>query len=118
MRVEKNLQISFRRLPHSPQLIELIERESEHLRHYWPSIRSVRVAVERPHGHRGAGTATSIDVNLELCVPRRRLAARGSNEDATEALHEAFDEAGRALSTLRQRHRSLQPRLVPAAVVG
>lgn len=109
MQSVKPIQITFRHLRSSEELTELVEQEARHLMAHRPPIISVRVAVELPHHSRRKGTP--VRVKVEVGVPGRTLVVGARQTDARAAVHQAFDEAERAVRSHRGKQRRTRQRV-------
>ncbi len=113
------VQVTFRNMPHSEEIEEMIQAEAAHLEQYYGGIIGCRVMVEVPHRHHLKGAHYHIRIDLtvpgdEIVIKREpRLyalqqdTAMEGNHKSTEveterkhlevAIREAFDTARRKL---------------------
>jgi ribosome-associated translation inhibitor RaiA len=104
--VQRPLQISYKNLPTSPALDELIRERAAALERFHPRIVGCRVVIEIPH--RGADSAkVPIGVTVEVDVPNRGLVVakdvqerREAKGDHTAPLNAAFDAVERQLEKI------------------
>jgi ribosome-associated translation inhibitor RaiA len=94
------IHVTFRHVMPTPELVELLEREAEHLMARRPPVIFARVAVELPHRKRHKAP---VRVTVELGVPGRTLVVRARHEDQWAAVHAAFSGVDRSLRSYKQR---------------
>jgi len=112
------LQITFRGVPRSPALKQVITEKISGIEHLYGRITGCRVVVERRHRRHRQGNLFQVRVQLE--VPGAELLASTSpdaaheHEDADVAVRDAFAAAARRLEDharrLRDPHRATPPR--------
>lgn len=108
-------QISFHGFEASDSLRALILQRIAHLEGHFPSLVSVRCAVEQPHRHQRQGR--HFHVHLQLGLPGREVVVdreterSARHEDAYAAVRDAFERAERRLKAqLGKQRRPAQPR--------
>lgn len=120
------MQVTFRRMHHSPQVEGWIREEAEKLGTFYDRILDCRVAIEMPHRHhlKGKRPHVRIDLNVPgkeivvkrepVVIPRSRLSgpgaprsarARAPHADLRLAIHQAFKAAGRRLQDFARRRQ-------------
>lgn len=119
------LEITFRDVPKTEKLEELIRQQAEKLDQHCDHLDSCRVAIEQPSQH--AQTFRQLRVRLDMTVaPRHELvvtrdSAGGSTHDSVEALvRDAFHAARRQVQKLKEMQRGktkTHPEQEVAAVV-
>lgn len=99
--MQQPLQITFRDIPHSDSVEEVIREKAAKLDQYFDKIMSCRVTIESPHSHHHQGSL--YHVTVDITVPGNELVASRStdknhaHEDVYVALRDAFDAAKRQL---------------------
>jgi len=68
------VQVTFRRVPISDEVMALCRREAARLRQRWDALLAVDVLVEQPHRRPRRGVGLQVRVRLHL--PRKQLVAR------------------------------------------
>lgn len=102
-------EITFRDVPRSRALTELIEKKVRKLDQHCPELLSCRVAVEAPH--RSKGSAPRYNVRIDMTVPSRELVVNGvlrdieRSKDLQAAVRTAFERAERQLREYSSRRR-------------
>ena len=121
------MQVTFRRMNHSPEVEGWIREEAEKLETFYDRILGCRVAVEVPHRHHLKGKHPHVRIDLsvpgtEIVVKREpavfprsrttgaRLAPRPApgkppHADLRLVIHDAFRAAGRRLQDFARRRR-------------
>jgi ribosome-associated translation inhibitor RaiA len=121
------MQVTFRRMNHSPQVEGWIREEAEKLETFYDRILGCRVAIEMPHRHhlKGKRPHVRIDLNVPgreivvkrepVVIPRARLSgpgvlprrarAKAPHADLRLAIHQAFKAAGRRLQDFARRRQ-------------
>jgi ribosome-associated translation inhibitor RaiA len=99
-------QITFRHMPTSAALEEIILKRIEKLNHLKSEIISCHVVVETPHKHHHQGKHFHVRVDIALpgeeIVINRDPPAAGAHEDPKVAVRDAFDAAERQLKEWRR----------------
>ncbi len=116
------LQIVFRNLEPSDLIAAKIRERVTWLEDYYERIISCRVSIEAPHRHHRRGNLYAVKIDLRVpgkeLVISRRPDLRGSHRDMQVVIHEAFDEARRALEDYaRKRRREVKHRESPQHAV-
>lgn len=99
--MQQPLQITFRDIPHSGSVEEVIREKAAKLDQYFEKIMSCRVTIESPHSHHHQGKL--YHVTVDITVPGAELVASRSrdknhaHEDVYVAIRDAFDAATRQL---------------------
>lgn len=95
------LQITFRNLPESEAVKDLILQEANALQKFYPRLTSCRVVVDTPHHSHHQGNHFRISIRLVLpgreLVVTRNPAAHFAHEDCYLAIRQAFHEIRRQL---------------------
>lgn len=89
------VQITFRDLPHSTALEDLVRERAGKLETFSGRIVGCRVALETPHRHHHNGKQYS--VRIDLTVPGDELVVSADGEDIYATVNEAFSDAQRRL---------------------
>lgn len=119
------MQITFRRMHHSPQVEDWIREEAEKLETFYGRILGCRVAIEMPHRHHLKGKRPHVRIDLNVpgtaivvkrepfVIPRSRFGGPGilsgqarkkaPHADLRLAIHQAFKSAGRRLQDFARR---------------
>lgn len=99
--MQQPLQITFRDIPPSDSVEEVIREKAAKLDQYFEKIMSCRVTVESPHSHQHQGRL--YHVTVDITVPGNELVASRStdknhaHEDVYVAIRDAFEAAKRQL---------------------
>lgn len=89
------IQITFRDVPHSTALEDLVRERAGKLETFSDRIVGCRVALETPHRHHHNGKQYC--VRIDLTVPGDELVVSAEGEDMYAAVNEAFQDAQRRL---------------------
>jgi ribosome-associated translation inhibitor RaiA len=104
--------ISYHGLEPSETLTELIRARADQLTQLHERIVSLRVTVEAPHHHRRHGSPYRVRLTLELpgadLIVVGGRPAHGGDEDAHQAVRDAFDALRRRLTSTRVRRSGRQ----------
>lgn len=120
-----SMQVTFRRMNHSPEVEDWIREEAQKLETFYGRILGCRVAVEMPHRHHLKGKHPHIRIDLNLpgtkiivkrepaVFPRSWVAGAGPrskrvprkppHSDLRLVIHDAFKAAGRRLQDFARR---------------
>jgi ribosomal subunit interface protein len=98
------IQITFRDVPHSTALEDLVRERASKLETFSDRIVGCRVALETPHRHHHNGKQYS--VRIDLTVPGDELVVSSDGEDMYAAVNEAFQDAQRRLRNHFERLRA------------
>ncbi len=98
------IQITFRDVPHSSALEELVRERASKLETFSGRIVGCRVALETPHRHHHHGKQYS--VRIDLTVPGDELVVSNDGEDMYATVNEAFSDAQRRLRNHFERQRA------------
>ena len=107
--MEQPLQITFRDIPRSEALEEVIREKAEKLDQFYEKVMACRVVVEAPHGHHHKGYL--YHVRIDLTVPRGELVIKRdpkdhhAHEDPYVAVRDAFKAARRKLQDYARKQR-------------
>ena len=102
--MQRQVQITFKDIPHSEAIEANIREKMAKLETFYSHIIGAHVTVEMPHRHKQQGKLHN--VRLELKVPGSEIVVnRDSHEDLYVALRDAFDAAKRQLESFVQRQR-------------
>lgn len=99
--MQRPVQVTFRHMPHSPELEACVREHAERLERFFEHITGIRVIVEAPHHHHREGN--QFVVRVHVAVPRTELVADRdpgldhAHEDVRVAIRDAFDAARRQL---------------------
>lgn len=116
------MQITFRRMNHSPLVERWIREEAEKLETFYNRIAACRVAVEVPHRHHQKGKRPHVRIDLRLpgkeivvkrepvVNPRPRMRAaiparKLPHADLRLVIHDAFKAAGRRVQDYSRRQQ-------------
>lgn len=105
--MQQPLQITFRDIPPSDSVEEVIREKAEKLDQYFDKIMSCRVTIESPHSHQHQGRL--YHVTVDLTVPGTELVASRSrdknhaHEDVYVAIRDAFEAARRQLQEYKSK---------------
>jgi ribosome-associated translation inhibitor RaiA len=103
------LQVSFRHMPHSEAVEELVRAKAAKLEEFSDHIVSCRVVVEPKGKHHQNGNL--FDVRIDITVPGEEIAVTRAPDEHAEyrdiqvALRDAFDSANRRLVDYVNRKR-------------
>lgn len=119
------LALTFRDVAKSPNIVELIQAQVDHLHRFCRYITSCRIAVERPQLHQSQGNPYRI--RIEVHVPRghaivttREITRTDMHDSLTTVIRDAFHATRRQLERLvRRQHGETKqhPEQEMAAVV-
>jgi len=107
--MEHPLEITFRKLGHSPAMEARIRERVAKLERWCDRILSCRIVVEADHRHHHKGNL--FHVRIDLVVPGAELVAgreppeKQAHEDAYVAIRDAFDAITRQLENYASRRR-------------
>jgi ribosomal subunit interface protein len=113
-------QITYRGLPTSSALNDLVQRKVAKLTTFSDRITDCQVVIEAPHRHQNKGWLYRVRVRLH--VAGRELVADGEkvqntmHDDAYVAVRVAFQAAFRQLKAMERRKPQARTRLQPALV--
>jgi hypothetical protein len=111
-KMQDNLTVTFRHVPHSHELMHHIENEANRLHKRHCSIESCKVIVEQPHRRHRSGN--SLCAKVLICVPGGRLfsSRETSGEIEPEVVRNVVSAAFGAIedSVVRSLHRHNKPR--------
>ena len=105
--MQKPLQITFRDIPHSGSVEEVIREKAAKLDQYFEKIMSCRVTIESPHTHQHQGRL--YHVTVDITVPGTELVASRSadknhaHEDVYVAIRDAFEAAKKQLQQYKRK---------------
>lgn len=99
--MQQPIQLTFRNVPESDALKQLILNEAEDLEHFYSRITHCRVVVEAPHQKHQKGNLYHVTVHLTVpgktLVVTRNPDAHFAHKDCYLAIREAFHEMRRQL---------------------
>ncbi len=107
--MQTNLKITFRHMPSSAAVEDVIRKHVEQLEHYFDRIVRCHVVVDTPPAHRNKGGPFS--VHVDLTVPGREIFVNSARDDHPEhadvyvAIRDAFDAVTRQLDSHTRRQR-------------
>ncbi|WP_455197924.1 ribosome hibernation-promoting factor, HPF/YfiA family [Kaarinaea lacus] len=117
--MQQPLQITFRDIPHSGSVEEVIREKAAKLDQYFEKIMSCRVTIESPHAHQHQGRL--YHVTVDITVPGTELVASRStdknhaHEDVYVAIRDAFEAAKRQLKEYKDKlKKQVKSHEVPA----
>jgi hypothetical protein len=121
------LQITFRNMKHSNEVVDLIRAEAEKLEIFCHRIIACRVEIEVPHRHHKKGKPLHIRIDLtlpgkEIVIKREPVVIQGTpvngeaaasihkqaklpHADLQLVIHDAFKSAGRRVQDFARRRR-------------
>jgi len=104
--------VTFRHVPHSPDLTEQVEQEARKLRRRHDCVQRCKVVIERPHRRRRSGDLYRANVLVSLPGKKlfspRQIKSQRSHEDPAAAVSAAFNALEQAVNTYV--HRWDRPR--------
>ena len=105
--------LTFRNMRGTDSLKNDIQQRVAWLHRYYPDVIGCRVLVEVPHRHHRHGR--HVHVRVEMSLPGETSVATRSDEQASVAVHDAFDAARRRLEDFARRQRGeVKAHAVPA----
>lgn len=105
--MQQPLQITFRDIPQSDSVEEVIREKAAKLEQFFEKIMSCRVTIESPHSHHHQGRL--YHVTVDITVPGAELVASRSSdknhahEDVYVAIRDAFAAAKRQLQEYKRK---------------
>lgn len=104
------LQITFRNMPRSEEVVRSIEAYAEHLESFHDRIISCRVVLDMPHRHHEWGNLYHVSIDLTVpgheIVVNRESSQQTQFKDLETALGHAFDAAARQLEEFARQRRA------------
>lgn len=99
--MQQPIQITFRNVPDSPPIKQLVLQEAEQLEHFCNRIIHCRIVVESPHRSHHQGNLFHVTVNVTVpgknLVVARGPSAHHAHQDVYVAIRDAFNEMRRQL---------------------
>lgn len=114
--MQSPIQITFRNIPESSPVKQLVLKEAEQLEHFSDRLISCRIVVEAPHRSHHKGNLFHVTIRLTIpgksLVVTRGPSAHAAHQDLYLAIRDAFHEMRRQLQDFtrvqRRPYRILQ----------
>jgi len=99
--MQSPIQVTFRNVPESSPIKQLVLQEAEQLEHFSDRIVSCRIMVESPHRSHRKGNLFHVTIHLTLpgksLVVTRSPSAHAAHKDLYLAIRDAFHEMRRQM---------------------
>lgn len=100
--MQKPLELTFREVPHTQKIEDLVNEKVRKLETVCGNIISCRVAVERPHRHHNNGNPYQIRIDLMVppnheIVVKKETTQNGKHDHLTTLIRDSFEAARRQL---------------------
>jgi len=100
--MQKPLELTFREVPHTQKIEDLINEKVRKLETICDSIISCRVVVERPHRHHNNGNSYQLRIDLMApqnheIVVKKETTQNGKHDHLTTLIRDSFEVVRRQL---------------------